>query len=164
MVRKLTRRRGGAAGFTLVELMVALTASLIVTFALARLVMSNQAAWQDGRDRAVLQQNLSEALEWLGRDIRGAARVQLQGPAAFQLLDRNGQVAHSYALSTSGGDTFLVRDGRPVVARDCPVFSVQANADTTVLTLTVGLRGRSGKRTTAVTAVAVRGRHLENDS
>jgi len=163
---QLRRNRPAAeqGGFTLVELMVALTASLIVTFALGQLVMTNQRAWRDGTDRAVLQQNLSQVLDWIGSDVRGAARVDLQGGSSFRLLDRNGQALHTYTLQTSGGDTLLQRDGRTLVPRTCPVFSVAANADTTILTITVDLRGQYGKRVSATTAVAIRGRDLENAS
>jgi len=146
------------------ELMVALVASFIVVLALGKLVLVNQQAWRDCRDRALLQQNLSQVLDWFALDVRGATRIDLQGTTGFRLLDAAGRQLHAYTLQTTQGDTLLQRDGRVIAPRTCHRFSVQANRDTTALTITVGLRGENGKRIVGSTIIAVRNRDLENSS
>ena len=67
-------------GYTLIELMIAVVLGLVVVLALGRLILTNQRSWEQGRDKTVLQQNVTESLEWMARSIRAAHT--LKGNAA----------------------------------------------------------------------------------
>jgi type IV pilus assembly protein PilW len=68
----LARALPGQSGFTLVELMVALTISLIILVAVASLFASSRSTQQTDEGLARLQENARFALDYLTREIRMA--------------------------------------------------------------------------------------------
>jgi Tfp pilus assembly protein PilW len=71
------RGRGGSAGYTLIELAVGGFLALFVVLALGHVILQNQRSWEWGRDKAVLQQNATEGIEWMARAVRAARRLEV---------------------------------------------------------------------------------------
>jgi prepilin-type N-terminal cleavage/methylation domain-containing protein len=154
-------RSANRKGFTMIELMVALFLSLIVIFAIGKILTSSQKAWSWGRDKAVLQANSTEALEWMARSIRAARRLQVVSTSEFRTYDENGALVHTFQRATVGGVGRLQQDGSNLVARTCTAFNVTPDPDTTSLSLTLELQDDSGNKIREVTRAAIRNRSFE---
>ncbi len=152
------RTAGRRAGFTMIELMIALVLALIVVLAMARIILANQRAWEWGRDKVVLQQNVTEALEQMERSVRAANRLSVVGSTEFRTYDRHAVLLHTYRLVQVGADWRLREDGRDLVDRSCSRFNVLPGSDTTNVTIDVEFIDNSGDRVAATTRAAVRNR------
>lgn len=144
-------------GVTIVEFLIAIFVALIVVLAMGRIITTNIRSWNQGRDKAVLQQNVTEALEWMARSIRGARTVEVASSTEFSTYDENGTLVHTYMLS---GDR-LHEDGSDLVDRKCTRFNVIPDADTTSLVLEMELEDEAGMLVAARTRAAVRNRTFE---
>lgn len=153
------RRRRASAGYTLVELVVAGGLSLIVVLALGQLVVANQRAWAEGRDKAVLQQNATEALERIARAVRAANRVVRVSGSEMRTYDASGVLLHTYRRVAAGAAGRLQEDGADLVARNCTRFIVTASGDKSVR-LDLELEDAAANRVAVITRAAVRSRTL----
>lgn len=64
-----------SAGFTLVELLVAMIIGLLLIGGVIQIVTSSRAAYQEAQRFAILHENMWFASDFLARDIRGATDV-----------------------------------------------------------------------------------------
>jgi hypothetical protein len=140
------------------EMVIAVFVALIVVLALGRLILANQRAWEWGRDKAELQQNVTEGLEWMARSVRAARTVEITGTDEFRTYDENGSLVHTFQLANVGSQTRLLQDGSDLVDRRCTLFQITANSDTTSLTLEVELEDNAGNRVAGQTRVTIRNR------
>jgi hypothetical protein len=152
-MRKRGERR---SGLTIVELTVALFLGLLVVLALGRIILASQSSWRQGRDKAVLQQNVTETLEGLARSIRAARQVVVTSSEQFATYDETGALVHAYAITGSGASRRLQQDGVDYVDRQCLQFSVTPNTDTTSLTILLELVNPDDVRVAAETRVVPR--------
>jgi prepilin-type N-terminal cleavage/methylation domain-containing protein len=154
-------RQGNRHGYSLIEMMIALFLALIVVLALGKLITANQRSWAWGRDKAELQANTTEALEWMARSIRSANTLTLTGADEFNTFDQDGTLLHTYRLGSDAGETRVLEDDRSLVARRCTHFVVDANEDTTSLTLSLELVDRAGNHVAGFSRATVRNQTLE---
>ena len=154
-------RRGRSKGFTMIEMMVAIFLSLIVIFAIGSILTASQRAWAWGRDKAVLQANSTEALEWIARSVRASRSLQVVSADQFSTYDENGALVHTYRRFMVDGVGRLQEDGADLVARTCNRFTVTPDPDTTSLTLALELQDASGNSILAMTRAAIRNRSFE---
>jgi prepilin-type N-terminal cleavage/methylation domain-containing protein len=154
-------RRGTDRGYTMIELIIASVIALIVVLAMGKLILVNQSSWEGGRDKAVLQANVTESLEWMARSIRAARTAQVVDVDEFRTYDESGNLAHTYRLVVAGGGNRLQEDGQDLINRNCTQFVVAANADTTSLTLTLELEDKAGDRVAGMSRTTLRNRTLE---
>ncbi len=156
------RRDDGRKGFTLLEMMIGLSLALIVVFALGRIVTSNQKAWEWGRDKTVLQANVTEALEWMSRGVHGARTLEVISHSGvndeFRAYDETGALLHTYRRVMVSGVGRLQQDGANLVDRPCTRFIVTPNADTTSLTFDLELKSKTDALVAATTRATVRNR------
>jgi type II secretory pathway pseudopilin PulG len=152
------RDRGG---YTIIELIIATAVAFIVVLALGRIIVANQRSWEWGRDKIVLQQNATEALEWMARSIRAARTIALIDSTGFRTYDEGNGLVHTYRTVGSAGRLRLQEDGRDLVDRRCTAFSVRANHDTTTLSLWLELEDVAGNRVAGMTRTALRNRTFE---
>jgi type II secretory pathway component PulJ len=152
-------RRGG--GFTIIELMIACFLSLVVVLAMGRIIQQNVISWQQGRDKAVLQQNVTEALEWMSRWVRSSRSITVVSASELRCYDETGALTHTFRRTVVGGEGRLQQDGADLVDRVCPSFTVTPDTDTTRLTLALQLQDPAGNLVAATTRAAVRNRFFE---
>jgi hypothetical protein len=145
----------------MVEMMVALFLALLVVMALGSLIVMNQRSWAWGQDKAMLQANVTESLEWMARSIRAARNLTLASPQEFSTYDETGTLAHTYRRDTIGGVPRLLQDGNDLVDRRCTSFTVSANADTTSLTLVLQLEDNAGSVVEGMTRATMRNINYE---
>ena len=143
-------------GVALVEFVIAGFIGLLVLLALGRIVLMNTRAWGWGRDKAELQANATEALEWMARSVREARRVVVVSATQFRTYDSQGSLVHTYARETSGGEPRLREDNRDLCTRKCTQFTVTPDNDTTSVTLQFELEDHSGDRVAVLTRAARR--------
>ena len=159
------RRRAGSRGYTTVELMVAIFLAFIVVLALGRIILANQRSWEWGRDKAVLQANLTEALEGVSRSVHAARTLEviLHGgvPSEVRTYDETGALVHTFMTATVGTEVRLQRDGTDLVARKCTYFRAIPDNDTTSVTLVLELEDKAGSRVRATTRAAIRNRFFQ---
>ncbi len=148
-------------GYTLVELTVALVIGLFVVLVLGRIVLSSQSSWRSGHDKAVLQQNTTEALEWMARSIRAARTIAVVDSTEFSTYDETGALVHTYRAALVGGQYRLQEDGINLVDRVCTRFRCDADDDTTSLTITVEFEDSYGFRVGGKTRAAIRNQSFE---
>ncbi len=148
-------------GYTLVELSLALFLGLLVVLALGRLILQNQRSWEWGRDKAVLQQNTTEALEWMARSVRAARSLAVVDTSEFRTYDEIGALVHTYRRHITGGVPRLQEDGSDLVDRVCTRFRVDTHADTTSLSIILELQDDAGDRVAARTRATVRNKSFE---
>ena len=134
--------------------------ALVVVLALGRIMLANQRSWDSGRDKAELQANTTETLEWMARSIRAARFLTVVAGDEFWTHDESGTLTHVYRLDTDGAEPRLQEDGRDLSTRRCTQFVVTADDDTTSLTLRLELEDDDGDRVFGMTRVAVRNRSL----
>ncbi len=158
------RARGippGRGGFALLELMIALVLGLVVVLAMGRIILVNQSSWNMGRDKAVLQQNVSESMEWMLRSIREAGSIDLVSNQEFRTYDRQANLLHVYRLDTGAAPPMLLRDGTALIDRRCTQFNVAANSDTTCLTIDLEFADATDTRVAASVRGTLRNATLE---
>jgi len=155
------RQRRAESGFTLIELTIALVLGLVVVMALGQLIIANQRSFEWGRDKVVLQQNSTEALEWMARSVRAATSLAVVDSTQLSTYDDAGTLLHTYALVNVGGVNRLHQDGADLVDRRVTRFLVIPDADTTSVSITLELEARAGSRVQAFTRVMLRNRSFE---
>lgn len=69
-----SRRAGGSAGFSLVEMMVAMTVTLIIMAGVFALMIQNQGIYEAETQSADMQQSLRVSLDLIVRELRQAGR------------------------------------------------------------------------------------------
>jgi prepilin-type N-terminal cleavage/methylation domain-containing protein len=148
-------------GVTLIELSLALVVGLLVVLALGRIVLANQRSWEQGRDKTELQQNTTEALEWMARSVRSARTVAVIDTTEFRTYDAAGSLVHTYELVAGVGQPRLHEDGSELTDRPCTLFYVLPDADTTGVTLTIELEDRAGNRVAAQTRATLRNQSFQ---
>jgi hypothetical protein len=157
------RRSSGRAVHDL-ELMIGISLALIVVLALGRIVLASQRSWEWGRDKTVLQANVTEALEWMSRSVHAARTVEVYAHSGvndeFRTYDETGALVHTFRRAV--GVSRLQMDGADLVDRPCTRFVVTPNADSTSLTLDLELVILHGvdvqTRVAATTRATVRNR------
>lgn len=154
------RRPLGRAGFTLVEAVIASSLGLIVVLAMGLIMLAGQRSWDWGRDRAVLQQNAADGLDWMARSVRRARSVRVISPAEFRTFDEAGLLVHTYRRVVGTGPPRLQQDGADLIPRRCNRFVVTPDGDTTSLTLEIEIEDELGNTVAATTRSAVRNRDL----
>jgi hypothetical protein len=152
------RGRARNGGFTILELVLATFLAFIVVLAMGRIILTNQRAWEWGRDKTVLQDNVTEVLECMARSVRGADSVAVVTPNEFHTFDEHHAPGHSYRWATVSGVGTLQEDGIRLVDRRCNVFTVTSDHDGTGLTMVVELQDRSGNTIRSSTRAVVRNR------
>lgn len=156
------RRGDGRSGFTLIEMMIGLSLALIVVFALGRIVLANQRAWEWGRDKTVLQANVTEALEWMSRSVHAARTLDVAAHSGvndeLRTYDETGALVHTYRRVVVSGVGRLQQDGADLVDRPCTRFIVTPNVDTTSVTLDLELKSKTNALVAATTRATVRNR------
>jgi type II secretory pathway component PulJ len=154
-------RDRGDAGYTLIELFIALVLGLVVVLAIGKLLIANQRSWEWGRDKVVLQQNTTEVLEWMSRSIRSARTLAVVDSTELRTFDEGGALVKTYDTAATGGQIRLRENGVPLIDRQCTRFVVVPDADTTSVTVIVELEDRAGSRVEAMTRVAIRNDSFE---
>ncbi len=144
------------AGFTLAELMVAIFISLIVVLGLGRLILANQKALSWNREKATLQQSVTETLEWMSRSVREAYSLEVLNDAEFKTYDSAGLLNHRYRLDSSTDPPVMKEDSRQLSAWHCSGFQVACNTDTTSLTLNLEYSDTMGNSVGAMTRITKR--------
>jgi len=113
----MRRRWRSSRGLTLVELMIASFLAFLVVLAMGRIIQANLRAWEWGRDKAVLQANATEAIEWMARQVRAAHHVAVVSTNEFQTFDSDGTLLHTYRRQVVSGEGRLQQDGTDLVDR-----------------------------------------------
>ncbi len=147
-----------ARGGTLMEMCVGMFLALLVVLAAGNIILTNARAWEWGRDKMVLQQNATEALEWMARAVRAADSLAVISASEVRTYDAGGALLHTYAQVIEGSEGRLHQDGSDLVDRVCSQFVVTPGADTTSVTLLVELADNAGDHVAAQTRAALRGR------
>jgi Tfp pilus assembly protein PilV len=159
--RRHASRRPGQLGLTLIEMMVAILASVIVVLSLSRMAVSNQRMISGGFDQAYLQQEMARLLERVTRDVHVAHAVAVSGATEFRTFNASGAVLHTYRSNTADGSTRFQRDGVALTDRNCGALNVTSNADSTTLDIDLTLVDAEGNESSGFTQVCVRNRALE---
>ena len=144
------------AGFTPLETVIALSLSVAVLLALGGVMLLNQRAYGWGRDKIILQQNVTECLDRITRRVRMARRLEVVSASEFSTYDESGALAHTVRRALVGGQGRLQEDGADLVDRTCVSFTAQPNADTTALTVAVELEDRAQNRVKFITTAVAR--------
>lgn len=152
------RRERGQAGFTILEMMIAMTIGLFVVIALGRIIVASQESWEWGRDKVVLQQNVQESLAWVTQAVRAASSLSVPDSNQVRTYDSTGALLHTYRRLSVSGVYRLQQDGQNLTPRTCTRFRVLPNADTTSVTLTLELQDNENERVCDMTRITVRGR------
>lgn len=162
MNARMDGRRGAAeTGLTLLEMMIAIMASVIVALAISRLAVSNQRLIVGDHDQAYLQQEVTRMIETVSRDVRVAHAVASSGDAEFRTFDASGAVLHVFRRVTESGGARFQRDGVALTDRACASLSVSTTVDSTALDLNLSLSDDIGNQSGGFTQVCVRNRALE---
>lgn len=104
------QQRGKQRGFTLVEIMVALTIGLLMMAGILQITLANRESSRLQRNMGFAQENIRSAMEFLARDVRMAGHYIDDNPAARILT---APAPFEIANTTDGGgannDTITVR-------------------------------------------------------
>jgi Tfp pilus assembly protein PilV len=144
------------SGFTTIELLIASVIALVVVIAMGYLILQNQRSWEWGRDKTVLQQNTTEALEWMARSVRAARVLNVVSDSKFMTYNEDLVLVHTYEVVEVDGDNWLQEDGNDLVDRVCTNFEVIPDDDTTSVTLVLELKDEAGNLVAATTRAATR--------
>ena len=87
MSRMSHRRRRDAAGFGLIELMIAMVLGLIVIGAAFAVFMSNQSTFRANEGLARIQEGVRVAFELMSRDIRAAGGSACSNASVVETTD-----------------------------------------------------------------------------
>ncbi len=157
----MKQRRGSRAqaGYTVIELTVALSLAFIVVLALGRLMLVNQTSWRQGQARAVLQQNVTETLEHIARQVRRAHSVEIS-QSALRVLDEDGDVIHSYRRDGYGEAARLEEDGDALTPQICTQFDCDVDDSESTATVSLELANADGSRVAGLIRATVRNRNL----
>jgi type II secretory pathway pseudopilin PulG len=152
----MMKMKNNQAGYSLIEIMVAVAISFMVVMALGRVITMNTQAWIYNQESSHVQRNASQALDWMSRDIRQARTLEMISATEFRTLGASGAVEHVYRLDTSGSVDRVKRDGDDMFPEACTQFLVTANPDTSGVTVTLTLLNAGGTSVTAMSQAVVR--------
>ena len=149
------------SGYTLVEMVIALSIAFIVVLVIGKMMLTNQSMWKAGNDKVQLQRNLSEVLVRLENSVRNSRSLELVDDGEFRTRDESGAWSHSYRRRrVVGGGYRLQEDGDNLSNWNCIRFECSTNDDTTCLTFVLELENEAGNRITAMTRAAIRNNTL----
>lgn len=154
-------RGNSQQGHSTIELVVAAFVALVVVMSMGYLILQNQRSWEWGRDKAVLQQNTTEALERMARSVRAARTLVVESDIKFLTYDENGVLDHTYERAVIGVEGRLREDGSDLVDRRCVRFQVAPDEDTTSVSLLLELEDNAFNRVAATTRATLRNRDYE---
>jgi hypothetical protein len=155
----MRRARRHQRGATLVAFVIAALIGFVVLLALGRIALMNGRAWEWGRDKAVLQANATEAIEWIARSVRSARTLLVVSASEFDTYDASGTLVHTYKRDTVDGEPRLLEDGGDLIDRRCVQFVVTPDEDTTSVRLLVEVEDEAGNRVAVETRATVRNIH-----
>ena len=127
-----TAAAGGERGFSLVELMIAMTATLIITGAVFQLVSAGQSAFRKEPALSDRQQNVRAGIDVIARDLY---RAGFGLPEFAQVFTRNFDGAGP--AGSGGEDTDILEFA---AASDCPTLQV-CDVNGTQITTTAEISG-----------------------
>lgn len=145
----------------MIEMTIAVFLTFFVVLVMGRVVLQNQRSFGWGRDKVILQQNVTEACEWMARTVRSARTLRVISASEVRAYDETGALIHTFRRFTVNGVPRLQQDGADLVGRKCTRFVVTPDNDTTSITLSVELEDGSGNRVAALTRAALRNRTFE---
>jgi hypothetical protein len=145
----------------MIELLVAVFLALTVVLALGRIILANQRSWEWGRDKTVLQQNVTESLEWMARSVRSARSLEIVSDSELRTYDAGGGLTHTFRRAIASGAYRLQQDGSDLVDRVCTDFVVTPDEDSTSVTLVVELQDKAGNKVRAMTRATLRNTSYE---
>lgn len=142
--RRFRRRQ---AGLTMIELLVALSLVIVVVLAAGFLYVTNQRSFRQGREKLLVQQNVSWCVEEVSRDLRRAWRADPVNAQKIVLYDVDGVAFATWELGSEGGQDRLLRNGTAQAPEQCTrlVFSVEA-PDTSAIGVDLELIDASDNR------------------
>jgi prepilin-type N-terminal cleavage/methylation domain-containing protein len=144
------RPRSGR-GFTLIELMIALTLSLFLIGAIILVYLSGRAASSDSAQLSRMQENVRFASDYLIRDLRNAGFIdetELFLGSADQILGRYADIVNAEGVSVAAGNILRVRyAGRGHCRENFQTLRVVEN-EYSVVDGRLVCRGRSAQNTT----------------
>lgn len=152
------RRRSPAAGFTLIELTLAMTLTALVALIVGVIYLTNQRSWKQGQEKLILQQEVTRCVEQIERDVRGARWVGYSGPQDIRTYDATGTETHHYYLS---GDK-VYQNGSPLTDLKCTQLTFGINPDTTIVSMAVELEDAVGNKVEVETKAMLRNRNYAN--
>lgn len=120
--------RSSQRGFSLVELMVAITVGLILTAAVSALFISNKQTYRTQDDLARLQENARFTLQLLSREIRMAGYKDVDSIQSFTSPVLEGANDTGYNKSDTLTVRFFGEDNTAGTAADGSVVDCQGNA------------------------------------
>lgn len=135
------------AGLTFVEFIVAAFLASVVVAAAGLIYLTNQRSFRQGREKLLVQQNVSYCVEQMTRDIHEAWRADHVNDNKIVLYDVGGLVKSTWELGTVNGENRVFRNGIAVAPETCTdlEFTVLA-PDTSVLGMTLELEDASLNR------------------
>jgi type II secretory pathway pseudopilin PulG len=148
------------AGFTFVELGVALLLAAVVAGAAGVIYLANARSFRDGREKAILQQNLTWCVEAISRDARAASRAQVPSAQRMILYGVDGSVLATWDLVSANGASHLRRNGKVMAPEACTalVFSI-ANPDTSTVGVTLEFMDPEADRIQMTSRITLRNRY-----
>jgi hypothetical protein len=131
----------------MIELLVALSLVIVVVVAAGFLYVTNQRSFRQGREKLLVQQNVSWCVEEVARDLRRAWRVDHVDAQKIVLYDVVGVAFATWELGSEGGQDRLLRNGTAQAPEQCTrlTFSVEA-PDTSAIGVDLELADASDNR------------------
>lgn len=148
-------RRNAFAGFTLIELMVAMLLGLVVIAGVSSVFLANQRAYRTSQALGDVQDNTRMAFEMMARDIRDAGLTGCSNEGRVANLLNNGPVAGGSAWWANWSNTLMGYGGSqidPVTGTGAGIGQRVAGTDALMLLGGEGL-GASVKVNTEPTAL-----------
>ncbi len=148
------------AGYTILELVIALFLTLLVALAAGAIVLTNQSSFRQGQGKLVMQQEATRAVEQIARDIRRARWMDSATPDQLILLGSDGTQFRAYGRGVSDGVQKVLQDGAPLADQECTELLFETNADTTSVFIVLELRDAADNRVKMETTAAIRNRNF----
>ena len=104
------------------------------------LYLVNSRSFREGREKAILQQNVAWCMEAISRDVRQAARAGIPSGSRLVLKDADGSTLAEWKLETLNGEPRIKRGNQVMAPEDCSLLGFSAaNADTSTVSVTLEL-------------------------
>jgi type II secretory pathway pseudopilin PulG len=145
------------AGATLVEVLVALVLTILVTLSAWYVYGTNQRAFKQGREKLLVQQNASFCLDAVARDVREAWRVDYVNSSRILLYDTHGVLTSTWEMGTENGENRVKRNNVSMAPEECTdlVFSV-FNPDSSTVEVELELMDDAENRVRVMTRSTLR--------
>ncbi len=91
------------AGYTMIELVIALMLTLLVALAAGTIVLTNQRSFRQGQRKLVMQQEAARAVEQIARDVRRARWIDVDSANPDRLALRDSTEFRAYKRDVSDG-------------------------------------------------------------